>query len=540
MIQQHSHKILKSVVRLSKGNGKFSTLYNSINNKRSFHSSPFFKQQAESEINIEEEFQNLLVELRKKRHTDELTPKQIVELLDEHVVGQTDAKRSVAIALRNRWRRKQITDMDIIPKNILMIGPTGCGKTEIARRMAKIVNAPFLKVEATKYTELGYRGRDVDTIGRDLIENSIQTLKQTLINTIHEDNNNNNFLNHLIENKLLQLTIGKEFKTMREASKKDYLNMLRNGELDHRMIEISIPSTSLNQNNKFKDMFEAMRNNLPDHLQTPGLEEMGNHQIFDQFNDIFGNFNTTNKIKVKKSIKEARKILLDLELEKLLKSEQFIKEAIYLAENDGIVFIDEIDKICSSNNNSKSRSKDPSGSGVQKDLLPLIEGTTISTKYGKIETDHVLFICSGAFHSSKPSDLMAELQGRLPVRVQLKGLNTKQDLLEILLKPKFNLILQNISLLKTENINLEFTDKALEEIADISAFLNSTVENLGARRLIGVVEIVLEEISYHAPTLALSSSKEEEKSIVIDEKDVKEALNKKGLLKSRDISKYLI
>ncbi|KAG2392111.1 hypothetical protein C9374_013596 [Naegleria lovaniensis] len=493
----------------------------------------------EDEEKLIESFNRVVFEaykLHRNSFESQLTPEQIVKCLDKHIVGQKDAKRAVAIALRNRFRRKtliewykdksgQKTTLDpseIIPKNILMIGPTGCGKTEIARRISKLVSAPFLKVEATKYTELGYHGRDVDTIARDLIDVSINMLKNSLselfksfLNTPLPDEEADpgtvlfhSYLQQLIENRLIHIMFGSEsIGNIREATLRDYLNMLRNGELDDRHVEIEVPvaSKSAPGMSVLGNIFDSVKNNFtPENskFKIPDIAELSNHQT--PFETMLQESQApTSFKKVKMTVKEAKLKLAELELEKLVNGPLFIEEAKRIAEREGIVFIDEIDKICGDPNQKRS-SADASGEGVQKDLLPLLEGCEIQTKYGAFKTDHVLFIASGAFHDKKPSDLMSELQGRLPVRVTLNSLNTKEELYQVLTIPEFNLIRQHVSLFETEGVRMNITDEAIKEIAAFSANCNSSVQNLGARRLIGIIDKCLEELSFIIPDLVKS------------------------------------
>jgi len=399
-----------------------------------------------------------------------LTPQVIKEELDRYVVGQDNAKKAVAIALRNRWRRLNIKDKllkeDIIPKNILMLGPTGCGKTEIARKLAKLTQSPFIKVEATKFTEVGYVGRDVEQIIRDLVEVAInlekKIIKEKYISVAYEN------AEEIILNSLLG-------ENPTNETKEKFRAMLRNNELNDKEVEIAIDQ----KNNPFQSM------------DIPGMPgaQLGMMNI----NDIFGK-GLKNKQKTKIKVGDAYDPIIQEEIEKIAEKQNVVQLAIKKVQESGIVFIDEIDKIATS---SERRGGDVSREGVQRDLLPLIEGTTVSTKYGSIETNHILFIASGAFHQSKPSDLLPELQGRLPVRVRLNGL-TMADLIKILKETDNSLIKQYKALFKTENINLTFEDKAIERIAELTEKINQEVENIGARRLQTMFEKILEDVSFKA------------------------------------------
>ncbi|WP_375641627.1 MULTISPECIES: ATP-dependent protease ATPase subunit HslU [unclassified Bartonella] len=405
------------------------------------------------------------------------SPRETVSELDRFIIGQNDAKRSVAIALRNRWRRQQLDEPmreEVMPKNILMIGPTGVGKTGIARRLAKLSGAPFVKVEATKFTEVGYVGRDVEQIIRDLVEISISLVREKKRDEIKEKAHVN------AEERVLDSLVG---KTASPATRDSFRKKLREGELDEKEIEIEVADNNSNSASTF---------------DIPGMP--GAQMGIMNLSDILGKMGSRTKVR-KTTVRDAFKPLIDDESEKLLDQEQIIQEALRVAENDGIVFIDEIDKIATRDGGVGAA---VSREGVQRDLLPLVEGTTVSTKYGQIKTDHILFIASGAFHVSKPSDLLPELQGRLPIRVELNPL-TREDLRRILTEPEASLIKQYIALMATEEVHLEITDDAIDALADIAVDLNARIENIGARRLQTVMERVLDEISFTAPDKAGTS-----------------------------------
>ncbi len=432
------------------------------------------------------------------------TPREIVSELDRFIVGQNSAKRAVAIALRNRWRRQQIEGSlkeEVLPKNILMIGPTGVGKTEIARRLAKLAQAPFIKVEATKFTEVGYVGRDVEQIIRDLLEVSLNNNKESLKNEVKAKAELN------AEKRVIDALVG---SSSTNQTKEKFKKMLRNGELDDQEIEIELPSQS----------------SMPlKSMEIPGMPGgmMGMINIGDLLGKGFGE----RKEKRKLSVKESYEHLLTEESEKLIDNESLVKRAITNVEQDGIVFIDEIDKICGANSKGTG---EVSREGVQRDLLPLIEGSTVSTKYGTVKTDHILFIASGAFHVSKPSDLLPELQGRLPNRVELSALS-KDDFIKILKEPENNLIKQYVELISTEGVKLNFSEKAISEIAKIASNVNEEIENIGARRLHTILEKVLEEISF-------SASEKKSKIIEIDDKYVKDQIG--DIYKDSDLSKFIL
>ncbi len=398
------------------------------------------------------------------------SPREIVSELDRYIIGQEEAKKAVAVALRNRWRRMQVDPHlrdEIVPKNILMVGPTGVGKTEISRRLAKLAKAPFVKVEATKFTEIGYVGRDVESIIRDLVEIAINNTRKEMRKSVTAK------AELAAEDRVLEALVGLNAS---DDTKQKFRKLLRENQLNDREIEISVQDNS--------------NASMPT-IDIPGMP--GAQMGMISLGDLLGGTGVKYKTK-KMKVGEAYDVLIAEESDKLLDNDQITKAAIDAVENDGIVFIDEIDKITGKSENTRG---DVSREGVQRDLLPLIEGTTVSTKYGMVKTDHILFICSGAFHLAKPSDLLPELQGRLPIRVELKAL-TKEDFVRILTEPEANLIEQYTALLKTENFDLEFEKEAIEKIADIAVEINENVENIGARRLHTVMEILLEDISFTA------------------------------------------
>jgi ATP-dependent HslUV protease ATP-binding subunit HslU len=399
----------------------------------------------------------------------DFSPREIVSELDRFIVGQGDAKRAVAIALRNRWRRLQLDDKlreEVMPKNILMIGPTGVGKTEISRRLARLAGAPFLKVEATKFTEVGYVGRDVEQIVRDLVEIAIALTREKKRKDVQAR------AHHAAEERVVDALTGANASA---ATKDSFRKKLRGNELDDKEIEIEV---------------QASGGGMP-LFEIPGMPgaQMGAISI----GDIFGKLGQRTKTR-RVTVKESYEILVAEESDKLLDQEQLVQEAIHAVENNGIVFLDEIDKITARDGRMGA---DVSREGVQRDLLPLIEGTTVSTKHGAVKTDHILFIASGAFHLAKPSDLLPELQGRLPIRVELKPL-TREDLRRILTEPEASLIKQYVALMATEGVTLNFSEDAIDAIADMAVSVNSTVENIGARRLQTIMERVLDDISFSA------------------------------------------
>tara|TARA_Y100000589_G_scaffold325912_1_gene364696 strand:- start:90 stop:1400 length:1311 start_codon:yes stop_codon:yes gene_type:complete len=432
------------------------------------------------------------------------TPREIVSELDRFIVGQDSAKRAVAIALRNRWRRQQIESSlkdEVLPKNILMIGPTGVGKTEIARRLARLADAPFIKVEATKFTEVGYVGRDVEQIIRDLLEVSINNNKENLKKEVKAKAELN------AEKRVVNALVG---SSATNQTREKFKKMLRNGDLDNQEIEIELATPS---GSSLKSM------------EIPGMP--GGMMGMINLGDLFGKGFGQKKEKRKLSVKESYDFLIDEESDKLIDNENLTKRAIDNVEQDGIVFIDEIDKICGKNSRG---SAEVSREGVQRDLLPLIEGSTVTTKHGSVKTDHILFIASGAFHVAKPSDLLPELQGRLPNRVELSALS-KEDFVKILKEPENNLIRQYIELIATEGVSLNITETAISEIANIASKVNDEIENIGARRLHTILEKVLEDISF-------SASEKKKQVIKIDDKYVKNQIG--DIYNDTDLTKFIL
>ena len=439
-----------------------------------------------------------------KSTTSNFSPREIVSELDRYIIGQNDAKRAVAVALRNRWRRQQLSDdlrEEVLPKNILMMGPTGVGKTEIARRLAKLAQAPFMKIEATKFTEVGYVGRDVESIIRDLVEIAIHETrerqrKQVVAKAeIHA------------EERVLDALVGDNASA---DTRQKFRKMLREGELDEKEIEV--------------DVLESNASSMPT-FDIPGMPggQMGMINLNDIMGKAFGQQTTPKRM----AVKDSYEILLAEEGDKLLDEDLLIGDAIDSVENNGIVFLDEIDKIT---HRSDNRGGDVSREGVQRDLLPLIEGTNVSTKYGTVKTDHILFIASGAFHLAKPSDLLPELQGRLPIRVELRALN-EEDFVRILTEPEASLIKQYVALMATEDLTLDFTEESIKELAKLAAEVNATVENIGARRLHTVMEKLLEEISFTATDRA-------GETVTIDADHVRNQVGE--LVKDADLSKFIL
>jgi ATP-dependent HslUV protease ATP-binding subunit HslU len=439
--------------------------------------------------------------MEKNQKIVSFSPREIVSELDRFVIGQAEAKRAVAIALRNRWRRQELPEEireEVLPKNILMIGPTGVGKTEISRRLSKLAEAPFIKVEATKFTEVGYVGKDVEQILRDLIEISIALVKDRKRKEVQAK------AQLAAENRVLEVLVGKNASA---ATKESYRKRLRAGDLDDNEIEIMV------SDNPQMPSFE-----IPGMQGNVGMVSIG---------DIFGK-GMQKKKKKKMTVKESYAYLIQEESEKLMDDDQVLKEAKFAAENNGIVFLDEIDKV-SARSDGRSGA-DVSREGVQRDLLPLIEGTTVNTKHGPIKTDHILFIASGAFQLAKPSDLLPELQGRLPIRVELNAL-TKADFIRILKEPDNSLIKQYTALLGTENVTLNFTDDAIDAIAEISTHINSTIENIGARRLHTILEKILDDISFNAPDKT-------GETLTIDKSYVDKNLG--DIAQDKDLSKFIL
>ena len=431
------------------------------------------------------------------------SPRETVSELDRFIVGQKDAKRAVAIALRNRWRRQQLSGQmreEVMPKNILMIGPTGVGKTEIARRLAKLAGAPFIKVEATKFTEVGYVGRDVEQIVRDLVEVAIGLTREKM----REEVKARAHLN--AEERVLEALVG---KTASPATRDSFRKKLRDGELDDKEIEVEVADTG---------------GGMPS-FEIPGMPgaNIGVMNINDMLSKAMGGRRTKTR---KTTVKDSYELLIEDESDKLLDQDQVVTQALDSAANDGIVFLDEIDKIAARSDISGG----PSREGVQRDLLPLVEGTTVATKYGPVKTDHILFIASGAFHVSKPSDLLPELQGRLPIRVELRALE-KEDFKRILVETEASLIKQYVALMETEGVTLDFSDNAIDALAGIAVDLNASVENIGARRLQTVMERVLDEISFEATDKAGST-------VTIDADYV--ARHVGDLAKNTDLSRFIL
>jgi len=445
----------------------------------------------------------------------ELTPRQIVTELDRHIVGQDSAKRAVAIAIRNRWRRQQLeADMrdEVAPKNILMIGPTGVGKTEIARRLATLTGAPFIKVEATKYTEVGYYGRDVESMVRELVENAIGLVREKELTRVEPD------AKRRVEEKLLDLlapppaslAVGvdsSESPERYERTREKMRAMLLSGEMENRMVEITIEQKA-----------HAM--------MIPGMGPGGDMIDFD-FQGMLEKILPKTVTRRQMTVAEARRVLFEQETEAMINQEKVNAQAIELAENLGIIFVDEMDKIVASEG---GRGADVSRQGVQRDLLPIVEGTVVNTRYGYVRTDHVLFIAAGAFHKSKPSDLMPELQGRFPIRVELNDL-TKEDFVRILTEPKSSLTKQYAALLKTEGIELEFTPDAIDALASYAYEVNQRTQNIGARRLYTIMERMLEELSFEAPDMKMGR-------VQINAAYVKERLEE--VTKDEDLSKFIL
>ncbi|WP_182003233.1 HslU--HslV peptidase ATPase subunit [Priestia aryabhattai] len=462
-----------------------------------------------------------------------LTPRQIVEKLDQYIIGQTKAKKAVAVALRNRYRRGLLDESlrdEVVPKNILMIGPTGVGKTEIARRLAKLVGAPFIKVEATKFTEVGYVGRDVESMVRDLVETSVRLVKEEKMNGVRdraEENANKRIVELLVPSKKKQQSFKNPFEmifsngaqssdtdpdqdeeTNIATKRKQIAHRLALGELENHYVTIEV---------------EEQQPSMFDMLQGSGMEQMGMNM-----QDALSNFMPKKQKKRKLTVKDARKVLTNEEAQKLIDMDEVTQEAVNRAEQYGIIFIDEIDKIAQKSGNSSSA--DVSREGVQRDILPIVEGSTIVTKYGAVKTDHVLFVAAGAFHVSKPSDLIPELQGRFPIRVELTKL-TVEDFINILVEPDNALLKQYAALLETEGIQIEFSDDAIRKIAEIAYQVNQDTDNIGARRLHTILERLLEDLSFEAPEVTLEK-------IVITPQYVEEKLEK--IAKNKDLSQFIL
>jgi ATP-dependent HslUV protease ATP-binding subunit HslU len=431
------------------------------------------------------------------------SPREIVSELDRYIIGQADAKRAVAIALRNRWRRQQLTGAmreEVLPKNILMIGPTGVGKTEISRRLARLAGAPFIKVEATKFTEVGYVGRDVESIVRDLVEVGIGLVRERKRKEVTAK------AELAAEERVLTALVG---PSASPATRESFRKRLREGELDDKEIEVEVRDTS---------------GGLPS-FDIPGMPgaSVGVMNIGDMLGKAFGGKTKTKRV----NVRDSHELLVNEESDKLLDDDQLTREAIAAAENDGIVFLDELDKICAREGRMGG---DVSREGVQRDLLPLIEGTTVATKHGPVKTDHILFIASGAFHVAKPSDLLPELQGRLPIRVELRPLD-KQDFVRILTETEASLIKQYVALMNTEGLKLTITEDAVDAIATIAVAVNSSVENIGARRLQTVMERILDEISFTAPD-------RDGESVTIDAQYVEDHIG--DLSRNTDLSRFIL
>lgn len=462
------------------------------------------KKNSKNSLNSEQKKSILEQNLRSSSSLPNLTPQQIVDELNRYIVGQKEAKKSVAIALRNRYRRKMVDSVlreEIMPKNILMIGPTGCGKTEVARRLAKLANAPFLKVEATKFTEVGYVGRDVDSIIRDLLEVATKTIKNEMKKEVH------NKAEKQAKKRILKTLVG---ENALDETKEKFSQMLENGELNMREIEVDV----LDSSSSFSTSFDV-----------PG-GQVGMINVGEMLSKAIGGERTK---KMRLTVEDALKTLIDEESDKMIDEDKVIKNAIKAVENDGIVFIDEIDKVCARSN---LKGGDVSREGVQRDLLPLVEGTAVSTKYGIIKTDHILFIASGAFHVAKPSDLLPELQGRFPIRVQLKPLS-EEDLVRILIEPEASLIKQYVALIAVENVKLNFTDNGIKQIAKIAHKVNGEVENIGARRLHTLLEKILEDVSFSASEMKAGNQ------VTVDQFYVDEHLG--DLVSSKtDLSKFIL
>ena len=443
-----------------------------------------------------------------------MTPQETVDALDRYIIGQTDANKAVAVALRNRWRRLQLDEDlkdEILPKNIIMIGPTGIGKTEIARRISRLVNAPFVKVEASKFTEVGYVGRDVESMIRDLTDYSVNMVRQEQMERKHEE------AKEMVEERLLDLLLpplesekdASEGKASTNPTREKFRKKLRSGVLDERMVELDVSERPSGAVMEFMPV--SMNDNMDMNIR-----------------DMLSNMMPKQSKRRRVNIEDARKILQQEEVSKLIDMDEVIREALTRVEQSGIVFLDEIDKVAS--RRSHSHGPDVSREGVQRDLLPIVEGSTVNTKHGPVQTDHILFIAAGAFHLSKPSDMIPELQGRFPIRVELQSLS-KDDFVKILTEPKNALIVQYTALMKTEGVELEFTKKAIDTIAEIACQINEDSENIGARRLHTVMEQLLEEVSFTAPDL-------NGQKISVTPEYIQSRLS--NLLKNQDLSRYIL
>ena len=443
-----------------------------------------------------------------------MTPQETVDALDRYIIGQTDAKKAVAVALRNRWRRLQLDEDlkdEILPKNIIMIGATGIGKTEIARRISRLVNAPFVKVEASKFTEVGYVGRDVESMIRDLTDYSVNMVRQEQMERKQEA------AKEMVEERLLDLLLpplesekdASEEKASTNPTREKFRKKLRSGVLDERMVELDVSERPSGAVMEFMPV--SMNDNMDMNIR-----------------DMLSNMMPKQSKRRRVNIEDARKILQQEEVSKLIDMDEVIREAVIRVEQSGIVFLDEIDKVAS--RRSHSHGPDVSREGVQRDLLPIVEGSTVNTKHGPVQTDHILFIAAGAFHLSKPSDMIPELQGRFPIRVELQSLS-KDDFVKILTEPKNALIVQYTALMKTEGVELEFTKKAIDTIAEIACQINEDSENIGARRLHTVMEQLLEEVSFTAPDL-------NGQKISVTPEYIQSRLS--NLLKNQDLSRYIL
>jgi ATP-dependent HslUV protease ATP-binding subunit HslU len=443
-----------------------------------------------------------------------MTPQETVDALDRYIIGQNDAKKAVAVALRNRWRRLQLDEDlkdEILPKNIIMIGATGIGKTEIARRISKLVNAPFVKVEASKFTEVGYVGRDVESMIRDLTDYSVNMVRQEQMERKHEE------AKEMVEERLLDLLLpplesdkdASEGKASTNPTREKFRKKLRSGVLDERMVELDVSERPSGAVMEFMPV--SMNDNMDMNIR-----------------DMLSNMMPKQSKRRRVNIEDARKILQQEEVSKLIDMDEVIREALTRVEQSGIVFLDEIDKVAS--RRSHSHGPDVSREGVQRDLLPIVEGSTVNTKHGPVQTDHILFIAAGAFHLSKPSDMIPELQGRFPIRVELQSLS-KDDFVKILTEPKNALIVQYTALMKTEGVELEFTKAAIDTIAEIACQINEDSENIGARRLHTVMEQLLEEVSFTAPDL-------NGQKISVTPEYIQSRLS--NLLKNQDLSRYIL